>query len=88
MSRFAIPALFAAVLHVGNLAYGQVKDVTDDFKDHLNKHLIGIKFDQPLMTVQDNTKNVFGVKTGNQIKARGWAKFDSVTIDGSLKRKE
>jgi hypothetical protein len=53
-------------------------DRTAEFVDFMKNHFVGFRSDQPLTTFRDNTHSVLGVKTGDQIKARGWVQIDSL----------
>lgn len=60
-------------------------DMTDKVIAFLKARFPGFEVVQPLATIEDNTKKVFGQKIGNQIKARGSAQAGNlISHEGSL----
>ncbi|TXT38610.1 MAG: hypothetical protein FD138_302 [Planctomycetota bacterium] len=65
-----------------------MEDLTNEAVDFMKQRLPGHEVHQPLKTFQDNTStNFLGVRTGNEIKAKGRAKVSNyISHSGSIKR--
>jgi hypothetical protein len=64
-----------------------VEDYTTQVIEFLKSRFPGHEVFQPLSTWQDNTREDLGVKTGNEIKAKGTSRIgDFVSAEGAFKR--